>query len=308
MKDAKSAFETDLAGLDPVEWIDRLEDVAEDFGFFEPLGPRHSAAFITSGARLMVSFQSSEEARTSPRGEPIGFHFTRREGWSSLTFVCDGPTWFRHRAIYQYMDRLIDRGFFDEFDDVLFYGTGPAGYAAAAYSVAAPGAHVLLIRPQATLDPGLAGWDSRYVDYRRADFSSRYGFAPDMVEAAARAWVVFDPYSRLDAMHAALFRRVNVTYLRTPLLTATPERDLAAMGLIQPMMRSAMEGRLNPLSYGEMLRTRRSHLPYLRRLVALHEQRGRPGLVARVCRHATRDKDRKFFSRRLEAPQAVSAG
>ena len=34
--------------------------------------------------------------------------------------------------------------------------------------------------------------------------TSRYGYAPDMLDAAHRGWVLYDPRERLDAMHSAL--------------------------------------------------------------------------------------------------------
>ena len=50
-----------------------------------------------------------------------------------------GDTWFRDNRVYGYFDRLIADGFFEDFDTVIFYGAGSCGYAAAAFSVAAPG-------------------------------------------------------------------------------------------------------------------------------------------------------------------------
>ncbi|MDG1103479.1 MAG: hypothetical protein P8N75_08935 [Ascidiaceihabitans sp.] len=117
---------------------------------------------------------------------------------------------FTIQMVYSYFDRLDDDGIFDDFDHVIFYGAGPCEYAAAAFSVAAPGATVVAIQPQATLDPQITEWDDRYVKMRRADFSSRYGYAPDMLDAAEQAYVIYDPCERLDAAHAAMFTRSNV--------------------------------------------------------------------------------------------------
>lgn len=58
----------------------------------------------------------------------------------------------------------------EDFDRVVFYGAGAAGYAAAAYSITAPQAELVLIAPRATLDPGLAGWDERHRIARRINF------------------------------------------------------------------------------------------------------------------------------------------
>lgn len=57
--------------------------------------------------------------------------------WSSLSLISEGDTWFRDPAVYRYFDRLVDDRFFEGFDEVLFFGAGPCGYAAAAFSVCA---------------------------------------------------------------------------------------------------------------------------------------------------------------------------
>ena len=134
----------------------------------------------------------------------------KKNGWSHLSIISDGDTSFHDPKVYSYFDRLDDDGIFDDFDHVVFYGAGPCEYAAAAFSVATPGATVVAIQPQATLDPQITEWDDRYVKMRRADFSSRYGYAPDMLDAAEQAYVIYDPCERLDAAHAAMFTRSNV--------------------------------------------------------------------------------------------------
>ena len=105
---------------------------------------------------------------------------------------------------------LVYDKFFDDFDQVVFYGAGPRGYAAAAFSVAAPGATIVALQPQATLDPRVTEWDDRHLKIRRTHFTSLYGYAPDMLDAAKQAYVIYDPYERLDAAHAAMFTRSNV--------------------------------------------------------------------------------------------------
>ena len=68
-----------------------------------------------------------------------------RAQWSSLSILSEGESWFRENRIYGYFDRLIDDGFFEDFQTVVFHGSQAAGYAACAFSVAAPGATVLAI-------------------------------------------------------------------------------------------------------------------------------------------------------------------
>lgn len=301
-------FEPKLAGLQPGQWYDTLEELAEEHGYFEPVGQNHCACFIDLGPRLLVTFERADRVRQmSDRQEPVAFGFARDDGWSVLTILAEGETWFRDPALYGYIDRLIDDGFFEDFDDVLFYGADDGGYAATAYSVAAPGARVLAIQPRASLDPEIAGWDPRHRAQRRLTFTDRFGYAPDMIEATQSTAIVFDPRQAHDAMHAALFRRANTRLLRCAGLGPSVERDLMRMGALGGLIRRAMEADLDRAAFGRAYRARRSYLPYLRSLVNDLERGNQPGRVAAVCRTILRRQNRPFFAKRLEAAIANGA-
>ena len=285
----------ELAGLSATEWRDRIDALGEEHGYYLPVGQDHAALFIDAGPRLLVTFEDVNELRARPDGRPRGFDLVETEGWSLLTILSEGRTWFRDDAITWFFDRQVDDGFFEDFDQVLFHGAGVSGYAAAAYSVTAPAANVLLYHPVATQEPLIAGWDGRWPEARRLDFTSRYGFAPDMLDAAAQAWVVFDPLSRLDAMHAALFRRPNVTLLRAPRARSRVESLFDVMGISQPMLIAAMEGSLDREDWGRLWRNRRRTVVYPRQLLRSAETSGRKALVAKVCRFGLRSRDAAFY-------------
>ena len=269
------------------EWLDRIEDIALDHGDFDPLGPDHSALLIRNGANLLVTFELVDEVRSQPNVDvPLAWVVGENNGWSHLCILGHKDTWFRHRAIYEHFDRLIDDGFFDEFDNVLFYGSENCGYAAGAYSVAAPGANVVLISPQATLDPRHAEWDPRFPSAKRMDFTSRYGFAPRMVEGCEKVHVFYDPLETQDAMHAALFHSENVTKVRCTHFDNQIEMFLRRMNVLEGLLLFAMRGRLTDKVIATALRERRNYLPYLRRLLMNVEQQGRPFLTAIMCRQS----------------------
>ena len=112
---------------------------------------------------------------------------------------------------------MIDDGFLDQFDDVIFCGCYAGGYAAAAYSVSYPMATVITINPQATLNPSIASWDKRFKHTRRQDFTKRFGYAPKMCESAKNVFVFYDADSPENAMHAALLGQAQAR--PGPLLT-----------------------------------------------------------------------------------------
>lgn len=270
------------------EWLARLDELGEEVGWFEPLGQRH-AAFHCTGSRtaLMVSFEIADEIRRNGgRQRPLGYEIASAQGWASLALVARGRTWFRDQAVWDLLDRLIDEGFFDGFDRVVFFGSGSCGYAAAAYSVGAPGATVIAVAPQATLARDMTEWDTRFPEARRRDFTTRYGYAPDMCDAAERVFVIYDPTRRLDAMHATLFKRPNVTRLRTRVLGKDTAAELAAMGVLLPAIEMAGRGMLTPQSFYRLFRRRHSFGTYLMRLALRTEALGRPRLTAKAARAA----------------------
>lgn len=294
-------FEADLARLGPPAWEERLEEIGEDLGYFEPLGSDHMVVFLDAGPKLLVTFETAPTIRkTNADAAPLGFRFAANEGWSTLSIIARDESWFRDPAIYGYIDRLVDDGFFEDFDKVVFHGSLNCGYAAAAYSVAAPGCTVLAYSPVATLDPRIAGFDGRYLDQRRTDFTSRYGYAPDMIDATDHTFIVFDPCQRFDAIHAALFTRSNVTKLRCPNMGPRLDMLFDAMGIGDDLLRATMDGKLNRLAFARLNRARRTQKGYLRSLYKRAYQTGHPVLAANVCAYALRDGDDQFFDARLQ--------
>ncbi|SNR98680.1 phosphoadenosine phosphosulfate reductase [Antarctobacter heliothermus] len=305
MESQAKGFAPDLSNQPRGEWLATLRRIGEEYGFAEPMGKSHAAIFVEEGDTLVVAFEtmSGIEALSETR-TPIGFDMVNANGWSSLSMLSHGDTWFRDERVYAFFDQLQDDGFFDDFENVLFYGAGPCGYAAGAYSVTAPGARVLMLQPQATLDPRVAEWDDRFAEERRRDFTSRYGFAPEMIDAAERAYVIYDPRERLDAMHSALFARPNVTRLRAPFMGGALQSDFRALDLLPGMLTAAAQGRLDSDLFATMLRARRNHPPYLRRLLARLDADGRDGLARILCQNVVGRMPAPRFRRRLAELEA----
>ncbi|KCV83232.1 hypothetical protein ATO10_00685 [Actibacterium atlanticum] len=274
-------------------WFQRLHQVGDDRGYFETLGTDHAAIFIDETPTLLVSFETTDGFSDDADAMPLAYDLAEDAGWSMLTVLTNGDTWFRDPAVYAFFDRLVDDGFFEDFDRVVFYGAGMCGYAACAFSVSAPGATVISIAPQATLDPRVTEWDERFTQHRRIDFTSRYGYAPDMLEAAHHAFILYDPYMQMDAVHAALFTRPNVTKLRCRWFESDLETDLNKMGVLPELIDAACEDTLTEDVFHRLFRTRRRYKPYLRRMANGLEKRERPYLNALLCHNV---------SSRLRAP------
>ena len=297
-----------LAGLKKRDWLAQLAEITEDSGEFEALGNRHFATRVTAGSTLLVSFETIQGIQLhSDIGQPLGWEMVKAHGWSHLCLISDGDTWFRDPAVYALFDRLTDEGWFEEFDRIIFYGAGPCGYAAAAFSVAAPGAFVLAVQPQATLDPRVTEWDNRFTHMRRTSFTDRYGYAPDMLDAAHRAYVLYDPAEDLDAMHAALFTRPNVTKLRLRHMGDALQGDLIEMELLEDLLLAIDAGSLTTLEFARMARARRDHPAYLRNLLGHLDAAHRPYLAMLLCRNVVERMNAPRIKRRLDGLEKAAA-
>jgi hypothetical protein len=265
------------------EWVARLEQVTEESGYFYNLGQRHYAFFADEGTTLLVTFETLSNVMATPDQLPAVHDFARKHGWSLLTIIADGETWYRDPAVYAFFDRQVDDCFFEDFDRVLFYGAGMGGYAACAFSVASPGAQVLALNPRATLDPAQTRWDTRSRRASRLDFTSRYGYAPDMLEGCDHATVIHDPQIDAEAMQAALFRAPYITRLSARYLGDGLEPHFAQMGILSALVDQAMAGTLTPRSYARLWRARRNYLPYLKAILDLAERGGHTRRERMIC-------------------------
>lgn len=282
------------------EWLSSVEKLVAPEGSATRLGKSHMSVMRPGNSTLLVAFETLQGIQTlSPRAHPLGWHAAQTEGWSSLTLISDGDTWFRNSAVYAYFDRLVDDGFFDTYDEVIFFGANACGYAAAAFSVAAPGARVLAIQPQATLAAQLTEWDRRFPNQRRVNFTDRYGYAPAMIEAAASATIIYDPNQVEDAMHASLFQGPNVTKLNVRNMGSALQADFLQMGVLYDLLQYFARDLLSRRRFAELMRARRDHLPYLRRLLALLDREDREGLARMLCHNVSARMRAPRFAKRL---------
>ncbi len=265
------------------DWVAIARRLAGPFGFYTDNGI-HSFLYVPRDPSvLVVTFDNLDIAMTKRADRrPWGFEFIEKQGWSMLGVMAAGWTWYRDYWAQGEFDRLAREGFFARFGRVVFYGASMGGYAAAAFSAACPGAEVVAISPQSTLDKTLVPWETRYRTVWDKDFSGKYGDAARASQAAQRVTILYDPYEPLDAAHARRFTGANVTLLRAPLLGHRLGSSLLQMGILSEVMLKALAGSLTEAEFYRLLRARRDFPRYQRELFERAVARGRPGLARRV--------------------------
>jgi hypothetical protein len=277
------------------EWAAVARELAGAGGFYRENG-EHSFIYIPRGKTLIVTFDNLDIAmgkRDDRR--PWGYAFIEKQGWSMLGVMANGWTWYRDPWVVEEFECLAADGFFGRFDRVVFYGASMGGYAAAAFSRVSPGADVVAISPQSTLDKRLVPWETRYKVAWSRDFSGPYGDAAEASRAARRVMIFHDPYELLDRGHAERFTGQNVQHLRTPLLGHRLGSSLSQMGLLSPVILEALSGELVPVRFYSRLRARHDFPRYQKELFQRALARQRQGLARKVGRWVLKRGDHPFI-------------
>lgn len=265
-------------------WGAIAKGLAGDAGFYHLGDEAHSFLFVPrSPDVLVVTFDNLDIAMTKRADRrPWGFEFIEKQGWSMLGVMAGGWTWYRNPWVSAEFDRLRDEGFFARFKRVVFYGASMGGYAAAAFSSACPGADVVVISPQSTVDKAVVPWETRYSTVWNRDFTGPYGDAALVSAAARRVSILYDPYEPLDAAHAARFTAPNVVKLRTPLLGHRLGSSLHQMGILTPIILAALDGSLTEAEFYTRLRARKAFPRYQRELFDRALRRGHTHLARQM--------------------------
>ncbi|MEM6479554.1 MAG: phosphoadenosine phosphosulfate reductase [Pseudomonadota bacterium] len=299
----------DLSELSRPDWDHALRALAEARGEYIELDADHHVIQAGSGDQLIVTFESAHDIRNiQDNSLPYGLTLAQSLNVSVIIVICLRPTWFRAPAVFSFFDALTDDDVFESYDDVLFFGAGLGGYAAAAFAVAAPGCNVLAISPQATLDPRVTEWDPRFISARRRSFTDRYGFAPEMAEAAQQTTVLYNPDDDLEAMHSALFARPGITRFRCRHMGRDLVTALEELGILDATVSAALNTDLTTESFARLYRKRRDYGPYLRALLTEIEDQDRPKLVSWLAANVLARRNMPRMRRALErVTKATSA-
>ncbi len=283
------------AAPDEGSWSAIAAGLAGADGFFRE-SAEHSFLFVKRSDTLVVTFDNLDIAMTKREDRrPWGFSFIEKQGWSMLGVMANGWTWYRDPWVWKQFDQLRDAGFFAQFRRVVFYGASMGGYAAAAFVAACPGADVVAISPQSTLDKTLVPWETRYHTAWGRDFSGHYGDAAHTSAAAGRVFLLYDPYEPLDSGHAKRFAGANVTKLRAPLLGHRLGSSLQQMGILAPITLAALNGTLTEAEFYRTLRARKTFARYQRELFKRALDRGRPGLARKLGRWVLTRGDNRYI-------------
>ena len=275
-------------------WYAEIFPAGKHDGFYERLG-EHALSFVERNTgQLVVSFDNLSDAGYPYHDvTPWGEKMIRENEWSHLGVYARGPTWYRDARLIARLEKLAAEGFFARFDRVALIGTSMGAYAALAFADLAPGATVVALSPQSTLDTGVVPWETRFVKGQARDWTLPRADAATTLGDIGKAYVLYDPFFGPDVAHVARLPQDRLVHLRAPGLGHKSAVVLRRMEKLRLFMEAAIAGTLTPAGFAAMIRNRKDVLLYRRNIEAYLAERGRGGLIPRFTA--------AFRQRRLQA-------
>ncbi|MTH35566.1 hypothetical protein GL279_13240 [Paracoccus limosus] len=246
----------------------------------------HRLQYQAGGETLIVAFDDAARSVETPFiGRPTwGQKFYRSEGHSLLGVIARSNDWFRCAEVIRELETLSRSGFFGKFRKVVMTGCSMGGFAAGAFAPLAPNCTVIAMSPQATRDPRLVPWESRFPNGKVQNWNLPYGNAFAGIRSAGLAYVFFDSLNRQDLKHARILAAAApVVLMPVPAGGHGVPPMLSQLGKLGDVTRAAIDGTLSRETFLRDMRERKQTARYYRILAREALYRGRNGAAIQVC-------------------------
>jgi hypothetical protein len=193
--------------------------------------------------------------------------------------------WFRQPTTPMQIAGLVEQGFFERFDRIVFVGASMGAFAALNFAPLVRGAWVLAFSPQSTMNQRIAPFEKRFTfAVKRSD----WGEMPFLDAAAAVPYIpkvalFYDPLEDEDKLHAARLAGPNVQTL--PCLGSSHQAIRLVVkcdALPQMMNEFAQTGRLGYAFFNKM-RARKQVRSWRKSIVEKLKKQNHPKLLLRTC-------------------------
>ena len=272
-------------------------------GFFWE-GPANALYFEPGSKKLIVTFDNHHVARLKEQRWPWGYSFISKNlGCSVLGVMATQRNWFRDDFVHDSFDQLQDRKFFEQFDEVLFYGTSMGGFGALVYSGCSPNARVLAIAPQSTLSVDVFPDDNRWGWRGKLDWQGRYCDARGATDTAQEVVLIYDPYFKPDCAHVDRLEGDNIRRLKMPFFGHQIPNAFVVMGILKTMLTNMFEGTLTDEKFYQLTRARKDLPRFQHTLITTAEERGHLNLAILACEYTLKKRKARNIRLKLEQLQ-----
>jgi hypothetical protein len=267
----------------PPPWFIDIYPGGENQGFLKRL-KNHALTYIERDpSTLVVTFDNLSSVNDRSLGRlPWGYKIIKELGHSHLGVMAMRKDWYRETSLIAEMQSLAQDGFFAKFDRVVMAGTSMGGFAALTFSSLAPGATILAMSPQSTLNEGIVPWETRFEIGRARNWRLAHSDAAFEIEDASKIYLISDPYEKLDQRHIDRLHGENIIHLKSWYSGHFSPVFLRRAEILKEVFMQAIDGSLNETSYYALYRARRNLPWYAKSLTKNLEDRNHPDLAKRV--------------------------
>lgn len=267
----------------PPPWFIEIYPGGEARGFYRRL--KHHALLMIErdSPTLVVTFDNLSSVNDRSFGRlPWGYKLLADLGHAHLGVMAMRKDWYREASLIAALEALATEGLFARFDRVVMAGTSMGGFGAMAFASLSPGASVLAMSPQSTLNEALVPWETRFELGRKRNWRLPYSDCVYEIEEATQVTLISDPYHALDQAHIDRLQGDNITRLKSWYTGHYSPVFMQRAEILKPLVVHAIEGTLTEDIYYKLYRARRRLPWYARSLTEQLQDRGRTDLAARV--------------------------
>lgn len=214
-------------------------------------------------APLVVTFSylganSKRESAENGTHFPWGYEFIVSQGLNALSFCCiGGNNWYTDREFQGEVEN-IGKEIEKTGLKVLGYGGSMGGFGVSAFANPLRIEKMLLLNPISTLNSSKAPFEYRFNNARKnLDWNCLYN---DGADADALGYVVYDPFFKVDALHAE--RYSHLEKLKFPGVGHSIPNHLARIRALKWVFSSFLEGSIDKQRFNELLRRKRNYRHY----------------------------------------------
>lgn len=264
---------------------------------------------------LIISFDNLATIDEGFPRLPWMYHRLQPLGYAVLGVQSHAKDWFRLPAAPQMLRDLTAQGFFAGFSRIVMLGASMGGFAALNFASLVPGARVIALSAQSTMNQDIAPFEARFpFAVRKSNWTD-----PDFLDAAQAvtpyAALLFDPFTPEDRQHAARMAGGMVQHLHLDHATHEAIRVVIKSGALPALIAAVVAGDHVGRDFWAAYRGRKAVPKWQRALLAAALARGHPRLAQRAADQILRmgkaaglpDDDLTFARRARRTAQGMGA-
>ncbi len=224
--------------------------------------------YIYGTGTLVITFENAQGdfSETDLFRHGWGAKLFRAQKVSHIAVKPKAGDWYQAPCLSPALAKLRAAGLFDQFDNIVTYGTSMGGFAAIAFADQVQATTVLALSPQTTLNRDLVPWEKRFPVARKQTWMGDNNDAVGKSLHAKRVLCVYDMHHPLDRAHVARLDQPNLHHINTPFQGHGIAIPLVKLKAAKPLLAYALGETEDLTPFYAALRGRKAQERYFKQI------------------------------------------